>query len=118
MSRISRSALLEGTDSRGGGVRTSGSGEGGAGHRPGRVAARSRRPSVCKCSSRDPLRRCAIEGIGFAGATRKAGPAGLGVNAASGLLELSVSPPVDSDMRLAKSSSVDIDRPCEGGTPP
>lgn len=56
---------------------------------------------------RDPLRRCAIEGVGFTGATGKAGPAELGVNAASGLLL--GSPPVDGDIRLAKSSSDDID---------
>lgn len=119
MSRISRSVLLEGADSGGGGgVRISGSGEGGAGHRPGRAAARSTRPSVCRCSSRDPLRRVAIEEVGFAGATRKARSTELGVNAASGLLELSGSPPVDSDMRLLKSSSDGIDRLCEGGTLP
>jgi hypothetical protein len=90
MSRRLRSALLEGTElGGGGGVMTSGSGEGGAGHRPGRAAARSTRSSVCICSSaRDFLRLCAIEEVGFAGATRMARPAGLGAKAASGLLEL------------------------------
>lgn len=113
MSRISRPALLEGTDvGGGGGVMTSGSGEGGAGHRPGRAAARSTRSSVCICSSaRDPLRLCAIEEVGFAGATPKARPTGLGANAASGLLELLG--PAGGDIRLTKGSSDDIDRLCE-----
>lgn len=65
---------------------TSGSGEGGAGHRPGRAAARSTRSSVCICSSaRDLLRRCAIEEVGFVGAIRKGEPADLGAKAVSGL---------------------------------
>lgn len=96
---------------------TSGSGEGGAGHRPGRAAARSTRPSVCICSSaRDPLRLCAIEEVGFADATRKARPTGLGANAASDLLELLG--PLGGDIRLTKGSSDDIDRLCEGENPP
>ena len=119
MFRISSSALLEGADpDGGGGVRTSGSGEGGAGHRPGRAAARSTRSSVCMCSSAcDLLRRCAIEAIGFAGATRTAGLADLGANAASGLLEV-LGIPGGGPVRLAKWSSDDIDRLCEGGTLP